>query len=67
MSRRETADDEQAEFENSVVDEDGDEDGGFVMFLVDVTDSYAQMARGSECHGAAVGIYGCECIDGRFS
>ncbi len=44
MSRRETADDEQAEFENSVVDEDGDEDGGFVMFLMDVNDSNAQTA-----------------------
>jgi hypothetical protein len=67
MRLRKTAADEQAEFENSVVDEDDDEDGGFVMFLVDVTDSSAQTARGSECHGAAVGTYGCECIYGRFS
>ena len=41
MSLREATADERAEFENSAADEEDDEDGGFVMFLVDVTDPNA--------------------------
>jgi hypothetical protein len=37
MSLREATADERAEFENSATDEKDDDDGGFVMFLVDVT------------------------------
>ena len=39
MSLREATADERAEFENSAADEDDEEDGGFVMFLVDVTEA----------------------------
>jgi hypothetical protein len=40
MNLREATGDERAEFENSAADEE-DDDGGFVMFLVDVTDPNA--------------------------
>ncbi len=39
MSLRKATGDERAEFENSAADEE--DDGGFVMFLVDVTDPNA--------------------------
>ncbi len=39
LSLREATADERAEFENSAADEEDDEDGGFVMFLVDVTEA----------------------------
>ncbi len=57
--------DERAEFENSAADEE--DDGGFVMFLMDVTDSNAPNGRMSECHEAAVESYGGECVNGRSS
>jgi hypothetical protein len=41
MSLHEAIADERAKFENSAADEEDDEDGGFVMFLVDVTDPNA--------------------------
>ena len=41
MSLHEATADERAEFENSAADEEDDEDGGFIMFLVDVTDPNA--------------------------
>ena len=66
MSLREATGDERGEFESSAADED-DEDGSFVMFLMDVTDSDAPNGRMSECYEAAVESYGGECVEGRSS
>jgi len=65
MSLREANGDEWAQFENSAADED--DDGGFVMFLMDVTNLNAPNGRMSECHDAAVECYRGECVDGRSS